>query len=91
MNKIYINGEFITLENTNIEAILVENGKIRKTGTKDEVLKLKAEKTQIIDLEGKTMMPACDKYFVDLTEEDKKKNNDNYEENDVIDFIVNNI
>lgn len=58
MNKIYMNGEFITLENNDIEAILVENGKIRKTGTKDEILKLKDEETKIIDLEGKTMMPA---------------------------------
>ena len=58
MNKIYMNGEFITLENKEIEAILVEDGKIRKTGTKDEILKLKDEETKIIDLEGKTMMPA---------------------------------
>lgn len=58
MNKIYMNGEFITLENKEIEAILVEDGKIKKTGTKDEILKLKDEETKIIDLEEKTMMPA---------------------------------
>lgn len=42
-------------------------------------------------LDSISILPECNKYFVDLTEEDKKKNNDNYEENDVIDFIVNNI
>ena len=30
MNKIYMNGEFITLENKEIEAILVEDGKITR-------------------------------------------------------------
>lgn len=42
-------------------------------------------------LDSISILPECNKYFVDLTEEDKRKNNDNYEENDVIDFIVNNI
>ena len=58
MNKIYINGDFITLENNHIEAILVEEGKIRKIGTEEEILKLKNDDTQIINLEGKTMMPS---------------------------------
>ena len=42
-------------------------------------------------LDSISILPECNKYFADLTEEDKKKNNDNYEENYVIDFIVNNI
>ena len=42
-------------------------------------------------LDSISILPECNKYFVDLTEEDKKKNNENYQENDVIDFIVNNI
>jgi len=58
MRKIYINGEFITLENNEIEAILIENEKIKNIGTKEEILKLKDKDTKIIDLEGKTMMPA---------------------------------
>ena len=36
-------------------------------------------------------MPECNKYFVDLTEEDRNKNKENYKEDDVIDFIVNNV
>ena len=36
MMKIYINGDFITLENDNIEAIATENDKIIRTGTKNK-------------------------------------------------------
>ena len=35
-----------------------------------------------------SIMPECNKYFVDLTEEDKNKNQKDYNEDDVIDFIV---
>ncbi len=56
--KIYINGDFITLENDDIEAILIENDKIIKTGSKDEVMKLADTNTEIIDLNGNTLMPA---------------------------------
>ena len=41
-------------------------------------------------LDSMSIMPECNKYFVDLTEEDRKKNKENYQEDDVIDFIVNN-
>jgi len=36
-----------------------------------------------------SIMPECNKYFVDLTEEDR--NRDNYKDDDVINFIVNNL
>ena len=39
---------------------------------------------------GGEVMPECNKYFVDLTEEDRNRNKENYKEDDVIDFIVNN-
>ncbi len=42
-------------------------------------------------LDSISIMPECNKYFVDLTEEDKDKNKENYREDDVIDFIVNNV
>jgi hypothetical protein len=35
-------------------------------------------------------MPECNKYFVDLTEEDRNRNKENDKEDDVIDFVVNN-
>ena len=42
-------------------------------------------------LDSISIMPECNKYFVDLTEEDRNKDKENYNEDDVIDFIVNNI
>ena len=56
--KIYINGDFITLENDNIEAIATENDKIIRTGTKTEIIKLADDDTEIIDLKGNTLMPS---------------------------------
>ena len=41
-------------------------------------------------LDSMSIMPECNKYFVDLTEEDRNKNKENYKEDDVINFIVNN-
>lgn len=58
MKKIYINGDFITLENNEIEAVLIENDIIKKVGKKGEILSLKDNNTEIVDLNGKTMMPA---------------------------------
>ena len=42
-------------------------------------------------LDSISIMPECNKYFVELTEEDRNKNKANYKEDDVIDFIVSNI
>ncbi|MBP3255215.1 MAG: hypothetical protein J6M60_01820 [Clostridia bacterium] len=39
-------------------------------------------------LDSISIMPECNKYFVDLTEEDKKLNEQNYNEDEVIEFIV---
>ena len=58
MKRIYINGDSITLENDNIEAIATENDKIIKTGSKAEITELADENTEIIDLNGNTLMPA---------------------------------
>ena len=64
MNKtIYFNGTIITVDanETIAEAVLVEDGKIVKVGTNDEVLASKDENVNLVDLEGKTMLPG----FVD--------------------------
>ena len=58
MKKIYYNGDFITLENKDIEAIIIENELIKKAGKKDEILNLKDNKTELINLHGNTMMPS---------------------------------
>lgn len=58
MKKIYFNGDFITLEADGVEAILIDNGIIKALGSKEEILKMKDEQTELVDLKGKTMMPA---------------------------------
>lgn len=58
MKKFYFNGDFISLENNDFDAILVENNKIKKVGTKEEIMSLKDDNTEVVDLNGKTMMPA---------------------------------
>ena len=59
MRKIYFDGTIITINDKEpiVEAILVENGKIVKVGLKEEILKEKDENTELINLEGKTMLP----------------------------------
>lgn len=42
-------------------------------------------------LDSISIMPECNKYFLELTEEDKKKINSENNDDDVIKFIVNNI
>ena len=42
-------------------------------------------------LDSMSIIPELNKYIVDLTEEDRNKNKNNYKEEEVIDFIVNNI
>lgn len=62
MKKILYNASFITLEDAirdeEIEAIYIENDKIKKIGKKDEILSLKDDETEVIDLLGKTVMPS---------------------------------
>ena len=52
MKKIYINGEFITLENKTCEAILIEDKIISKVEMKKDILKYADDNTEIIDLKG---------------------------------------
>lgn len=58
MKKIYFNGDFITLEADNAEAILIEDRIIKKVGSKEEILSMQDEQTELVNLKGKTMMPA---------------------------------
>ena len=59
MRKLYFNGTIITVNENQptVEAVLIENGKIIKVGSKDEVFELKDSETGLVDLEGKTMLP----------------------------------
>lgn len=56
---IYYGGDIVSMRDSTdkIEAIYVKNGKIIETGSKEAILKLKTANTQVIDLQGKTLMP----------------------------------
>ena len=56
---IYFNGNIITVDDKNptVEAILVQDGKIVKVGNYEEVISLKDDDTNVVDLDGKTMVP----------------------------------
>ncbi len=57
--KLYFNGNVITVNNKEevVEAVAIENGKIIKVGTNEEILNLKDNDTEAVDLEGKTVLP----------------------------------
>lgn len=58
MKKILYNGDFITLENGKIEAILIEDKIIKKVGNKEDIFKYIDNNTEVINLNGKTVMPS---------------------------------
>lgn len=60
MNQtVYYNGKIITMNGEQIvEAILVEDGRIREVGSNNEILNRKSPEAEVINLEGKTMLPA---------------------------------
>ncbi len=62
-DAIYFGGNIITVNDAapTAEAIAVKGGKILAVGTKIDVLKLKGDATQLVDLAGKTLIPG----FVD--------------------------
>ena len=59
MKTFYVNGTILTMEEDALyaEAVCVEDGRIKAVGTEKEILKLKKEEDEIVDLEGKTMLP----------------------------------
>lgn len=57
--KIFYNGDILTMEdNIYAEAIFIMDGIIKKVGTKDEIFKFKSDNTELINLNGKTLMPS---------------------------------
>jgi len=62
-DAIYSGGTIITIDDANprVEAVAVKDGKIIAAGRAADVMKLKGEKTEMIDLGGRTMLPG----FVD--------------------------
>lgn len=59
LEQIYYNGPILTMEDAlYAEALYVKEGKIEKVGTYEEIIKLKHNVTELIDLKGHTLMPA---------------------------------
>lgn len=55
MKKLYYNGDFITMDNTEITALIEENGKIIETGS---INNLWSKADQRVNLENHTILPA---------------------------------
>ena len=62
-DKIWTGGPILTMNDAAMraEAVAVKDGKILAVGSKDDVLKTKGEKTEVIDLGGRALIPG----FVD--------------------------
>lgn len=60
MEKLYFNGDIITMEGPNdvVEAMLVADGKIKAVGAYDAVAAQKSADCEMVDLQGKTLMPS---------------------------------
>ncbi len=58
-DKILINGKIITVDNKNsiAQAVAIHNGKILGVGSNAQILKLKGNNTEVVDLGGKTVTP----------------------------------
>ena len=59
-DAIYFGGDIVTMAGDSVQyapAVAILNGKILFVGVKEQALSFKGDKTQIVDLQGKTMMP----------------------------------
>ena len=79
-----------------VYGMVIYNGKVQKqyTWSKEHfyfISKPSKKRNPGYPLDSISILPECNKYFVDLTEEDKKQNSKKVNENHVIEFLVNNI
>lgn len=61
VSTLYFGGDILTMEGDNpsyVEALVVKDGKILFVGAKDEAMKLAGSGHKMVDLEGKTLLPA---------------------------------
>lgn len=58
-DTLYWNGDIITVNELqpDVEAVAVKNGRILAAGDYDEVIRLKTNRTRLVDLQGKTLVP----------------------------------
>ena len=63
-DKIFLGGDIITVNDNNPEtqAVAVINGKIKAIGIETKVLKYEGPNTEVIDLNGNTLIPG----FIDM-------------------------
>ena len=68
MDLILINGNVVTMDTNNkkAEAFAVKAGKFVKVGTNKDVLELKDDNTEVIDLKGKTVVPGFNEAHMHL-------------------------
>ena len=59
MDQIYYNGDIITMvkETDSPEALCVKDGRIQFIGTREEAFSYRTKETELIDLNGKTLLP----------------------------------
>ncbi len=59
INLILINGKITTLDpqNPEVQAIAIADGKVLRTGTNDEVMKLATPTSKVVDLNGRRVIP----------------------------------
>ncbi|MBR6969523.1 MAG: amidohydrolase family protein, partial [Firmicutes bacterium] len=59
MDTIFYNGKVYTMESgwAPQSAVAVQDGIIQRVGSDEEILSLKTEQTELVDLQGKTMLP----------------------------------
>ena len=59
MKTFYVNGTILTMEEENLyaEAVCVENGRITAVGDRDEILSLRTDGDETVDLKGAVMLP----------------------------------
>ncbi len=79
MEKILYNAKVYTANNKDdfVEAVYIKGNKIEKVGNNEEILSLKSEATDLIDLEGKLVVPGFnDSHLHYLNCSENKKNVD---------------
>lgn len=57
MNKILYNAKVYVEKGTYAQAVFVENGYIKRVGSNEDVLKYRDNSTQLMDCQGKTLIP----------------------------------
>jgi len=57
-DRIFVNGNVLTISQGRAQALAVRDGRIQAVGKTHEIRKLTDAKTDVVDLNGKTLMPA---------------------------------